>query len=186
MNKEQFLVELESSLYKLNDEERNDILNDFSEHFDMGLEEGKTEEEIASSLGSPQHIAKELLATHHLEKVKKETSAGNVLRAVWAVIGLGFFNLVVVLGPFIAVLGIILAGWITGGAFILSPLLVVIKMVIFPSTFQSFDLFASIGLVGAGILITLGMLYITRLVIKGFVRYLQFNVNIVKGGMKNE
>ena len=63
------------------------------------------EEQIAGALGSPSQIAKEILATYHLEKVENTASAGNIMRAAWAVIGLGFFNLVIVLGPFIALVG---------------------------------------------------------------------------------
>ncbi len=46
MSKEQFLKELSSHLRKLPDEERKDILFDYEEHFQFGIEEGKTESEI--------------------------------------------------------------------------------------------------------------------------------------------
>src|SRR5699024_924262 len=100
--KEQFLRSLDKSLKGLSSDERRDIMHDFEEHFAFGIEEGKTEKEIATSLGSPDKIAKELLAAYHLEKVETTATTGNMIRAVWAVIGLGFFNLVIVLGPFIA------------------------------------------------------------------------------------
>ncbi len=92
MTKEQFLKQLQAGLKKLPQEERKDIIHDYEEHFFIGKEDGKTEEEIAKSLGSPQQITKELIASYHLEKVEKNRTTGNILRAVWAVIGLGFFN----------------------------------------------------------------------------------------------
>src|SRR5690625_1514933 len=100
MNKEQFLTELDAALKYISAEERQDILQDFEEHFAVGREEGKTEEEIAAGLGSPRQIAKEMLASYHIEKVETTATTRNIFRAVWAVIGLGFFNLVIVLGPF--------------------------------------------------------------------------------------
>ena len=75
---------------RLSEKERADILKDYEEHFTFGLEEGKREEEIVASLGSPAQIAKELLADYHIEKVTTSATTGNVFRAIWAVIGLGF------------------------------------------------------------------------------------------------
>lgn len=186
MNKEQFLKRLDSSLKRLSSDERQDIIQDFEEHFVIGLEEGKTEEQISDSLGSPIQIAKELLASYHLEKVEATATTGNILRAVWAVIGLGFFNLVIVLGPFIALVALVIAGWATGIAFIASPLLIFLNIVIYPGTFELFDVFFSITLSGLGLFIAIGMLTTTRALTNGFVRYLQFNVKLVKGGLKHD
>ncbi|WP_243300177.1 HAAS signaling domain-containing protein [Bacillus litorisediminis] len=186
MNKEQFLKSLEKGLKRLSQEEREDIIRDFQEHFLIGAEEGQSEEEISKSLGSPQQIAKELLATHHLEKVQETATAGNILRAVWAVIGLSFFNLVIVLGPFIALAALIIAGWAVGLSFIVSPILVLINAAVHPASFAFFELFLSIALSGLGLFITIGMLFVTRGLINLFVRYLKYNANLVKGGMKNE
>ncbi|HHY73442.1 MAG TPA: DUF1700 domain-containing protein [Bacillus bacterium] len=186
MNKNEFLKKLDLHLNKLSAEERQDILQDFEEHFTIGLEEGKTEEEISASLGSPNQIAKEILTTYHLEKVESHATIGNIFRAVWATIGIGFFNIVIVLGPFIALVGLIFAGWTTGIAFIVSPLLVLINTLIYPDTFELFDLFVSISLSGLGLFITIAMYFISRLLIKAFIKYLQFNVKLVKGGLKND
>lgn len=186
MNKERFLSSMDKSLKGLSREERRDIIHDFEEHFVFGLEEGKGEQEIAASLGSPEKIAKELLASYHLGKVEATATTGNVIRAVWAVIGLGFFNLVIVLGPFIALAAVVFAGWVSGIAFIASPLLVLVNTVIYPDTFEFFDLFFSMALIGIGLFIAIGMFFATRGLSKGFIRYLQFNVKIVKGGMKHD
>jgi uncharacterized membrane protein len=184
MNKEKFLRQLESSLKNLSSKERQDILQDYEEHFAIGLEEGKTEQGIVASLGSPAQIAKELLASYHLEKVEATVTTGNIIRAVWAVIGLGFFNLVIVLGPFLALLGIILSGWVIGVGFVLSPLLLLIDVVVNFGTFEFFSLFTSLALCGIGLFILIGMFPATKSVAKGFVRYLKYNASIVKGGLK--
>lgn len=185
MNKEQFLSKLNDSLKRLPSEEREDILQDFKEHFEIGMSEGKSEAEIIKGLGSPQHIAKELIATYRIEQVEKTATAGNVLRAVWAVIGLGFFNLLIVLGPFIALVSIVLAGWFSGFVFVVSPLLYVINVVVSPEIFTLYELFFTLLLSGLGIFIVIGLYYVTRLLVKGFVKYLNFNVSMVKGGMKD-
>ncbi|WML46451.1 HAAS domain-containing protein [Neobacillus sp. PS3-40] len=186
MTKEQFLKQLDSSLNRLSTAERQDILQDYKEHFDIGLESGKTEEQIASSLGSPTQIAKELLAEYHLEKVEAKANSVNIIRAVWAAIGLSFFNLVIVLGPFIGLVGVIFAGWVVGIAFICTPLLVLISAVMNPETFKFFDLFFSIALCGGGLLLSIGMFFATKAISRGFVRYLKFNATLVKGGLKRD
>ncbi len=186
MTKYQFIKILDSTLKGLPSDERLDIIQDFEEHFAIGSEEGKTEEEIAASLGSPNQIAKELLASHHLEKVEATATTGNIIRAVWAIIGLGFFNLLIVLGPFITLAAVIIAGWTAGIGFIASPVLVLINALIYPSTFEFFDLFFSMALSGLGLFIAIGMFFATRVLTNGFVRYLKFNVKLVKGGLKHD
>ncbi|MFJ5751254.1 DUF1700 domain-containing protein [Peribacillus frigoritolerans] len=184
MNKEQFLKQLNASLTRLSLEEREDILQDYEEYFEIGMEEGKSEQEISKSLGNPKQISKELMATYHLGQVEQTTSAGNVMRAVWAVIGLGFFNLVIVLGPFIALIGVVIAGWVSAIGFILAPLGALFNLVL--SNFQLFDLFFALGLCGIGIFIAMGMFVATSALTKGFIRYLKFNASLVKGGLKND
>ena len=110
-------------------DDREEILEEFKDHFTFGLEEGKTEEEISKSLGSPQHIAKEIVATSQLEMFGEKRSFGNLLRATWAVIGLSFFNLVIVLGPFLGLVGVLIGGWVTGLGFTVSPILLLIGVV---------------------------------------------------------
>lgn len=185
MNKENFLKSLNDSLQRLPSSEREDILQDFREHFEMGLMEGKSEEEISKSLGSPQQIAKEMVVTYRLERVEESTSTGNVLRAVWAVIGLGFFNLIIVLGPFLALVGFVFSGWLAGLSFVAAPILFLVNIIIYPEIFAIFELFVSLFLAGVGIFIVIGMYYATRWITKVFVKYLNFNVRMVKGGMKN-
>lgn len=181
MNQAQFLQALQKHLEGLSPEEGADILQDFTEHFTIGLTEGKTEEEIAASLGSPSHIAREMLASYHLNNATKKTTTGNVFRAVWAAIGLSFFNLVIVLGPFIALVGIVFAGWVSGVSFIASPFLVTFKYVIVPESFTYFELFLSIGLAGLGIFLCIGMYYATKYFYIYFIKYLKFNAKVIKG-----
>jgi len=61
MNKNQFLRKLDVLIKDLPKEERQDILFDYEEHFRIGLEEGKTEEEIAKALGEPESLVKEFV-----------------------------------------------------------------------------------------------------------------------------
>lgn len=186
MNREQFIRQLDELLKKLRDDERRDILQDFEEHFDIGLEQGKTEEEIAASLGSPQQIAKELLAEHYVNQADVTFSASNIIKAAWATLSLGFFNFAIVFGPFLALVALVISGWLAGLLFIVAPIPVLINLVLYPAAFQLFDLFFSIMLTGLGILILIGMVYVSRMLFKGFIKYLRFNIKLVKGGLEHD
>ena len=183
MNKERFMEQLEASLGRISKEERQDILQDYEEYFEIGMEQGQTEQEIAASLGSPKQIAKELLAAYHLEQAEKSASAGNVMRAVWAALGLGFFNIVIVLGPFMGLIGVMLGGWVTSFAFIVAPFAMLFNIVI--GSFILFEFFLSLAMCGVGIFIAMGMFVASKALAKGFIRYLQFNASLVKGGYKH-
>lgn len=185
MNKNQFLNELSASLKKLPIDEKQDILQDFEEFFAIGLQEGKSEEQITASLGNPEQIARELVATYRIEKVEEKTTASNILKAVWAVIGLGFFNLLIVLAPFLTLVTLLIAGWMVSISLVLSPLLVLINVTMYPEIFEFFDLFFSTALTGVGLFIGIGMYFASRFMISGLVRYLKYNIRLVKGGMNH-
>jgi len=68
MSEKQFLEELEKELFLLADEERNDIIRDFKEYFEIGKAKGKKEEEIVESFGPVYELAKELLSAYSDEE----------------------------------------------------------------------------------------------------------------------
>ena len=77
MTENQFISELETALKRLPAEERNDIIQDIREYFTDGREDGKSESEIAASLGSPANIAEELLGSYSFEENKVEIASTN-------------------------------------------------------------------------------------------------------------
>ncbi len=186
MNKAQFTAQLTTLLQQLPSSEREDILRDYEEHFAIGAEQGNSEAHIAAALGSPRQIAKEVLALYQINKAEASTTPGNVLRAVWAAIGMGLFNTVIVLAPMTAIVLLLVAGWVSGIAGAASPLLVITNTIATPSVFELFDFTFSLLLCGIGLLVLIGMRVATSFFIRGFVRYLKFNISIVKGGMKHD
>lgn len=63
MNKTEFLQELYNHLLPLPAAERSEIIADFEDHFQAGLERGKTEEQICAELGNPYTCALQFLRT---------------------------------------------------------------------------------------------------------------------------
>ena len=189
MNKKDFLNSLSKYLRGIPREDEQDIISDFEEHFEMGEKEDRTEEDLAKSLGDPKTLAKQLKASLMVARAEKETTAANITRAVFASLGLGFFNLVFILGPFLAVVGILIglfgaaigiaAGGITG-------LLGTIFSPLFPEYFNmiinpAVGIFASIGLACFGVLFFIGDIYLTRGFFRLFIKYIKFNARIVIG-----
>ena len=68
MTEQQFLMQLERALWKLNEHERQDIIRDFKEHFESGRAEGKQTDEMIASLGGPEELAEELLQVYSKEE----------------------------------------------------------------------------------------------------------------------
>ena len=186
MTKLEFFQQLNKLLAKLPDSEKEDIMQDYEEYFAFGLQDGKSEEQIVSALGSPKQISKELLASYHVERATSTSTTANIFRAVWAVIGLGFFNLIIVLGPFAVLLGLIVSGWLAGASFLLAPVLFVLNVIFNIDAFSLFDLFVSLALCGLGFFIIIGMFTATKSIRNGFIRYLKYNMRLVKGGLHNE
>lgn len=181
MTKHEFLTELEALLERLPEEERRDVLYDYEEHFQLGLADGKYEEDITASLGRPKTIAKELSADYYITHAKENQSAANITRAVIAVVALGFFNLIFVLGPFAGIAGLIIGLYAAAVSLILVPVGLLFRGVMIGGGHILSGVFNIMMSVGAGVLMMIGLIYLTRWMYILSLRYLQFNVRIAKG-----
>ncbi|MBM7632945.1 HAAS signaling domain-containing protein [Geomicrobium sediminis] len=182
MRKTDYMASLESKLANLPKEERLEFIADYEEHFTIGLTNGRTEDEIAESLGKPEKVAKEIVAQYNLEVAHNHPSMKTILRASFAAISLSMFNLIFVLGPFVAIMVIPITLAMVSIALILSPLLLLIQEG-FSSAFwiQGFLL---IGYVGLGMILAVGSWKLLQLCYGLIIRYLNFNLNIVRGGQE--
>jgi len=189
MNKKDFISKLSSYLTGVPEEDRQDVISDFEEHFKEGLAEGRTEEEIADSLGDPKSLANQLKASILVNKAGKTTSAINITRAVLATLGLGFFNLIFILGPFIAIALIPVVLFVSAIAVTASGITVFFASIfgpLFPNYFTTLvnpavAIFGSIGITCFGILFFTGCIYLSRILYRLFVRYIKFNLRIITG-----
>ena len=190
MNRLQYLERLEKSLRSLPAEETADIMNDFKEYFEVGIERGRSEEEISLSLGNPKMLARQIRLEAYIKKAEETKSASDILRAVFTSIGLSFFNLIVMLPVFLVILSILAvlfavsislsATGITGTVgSIFSPLFA--QYLTFNVNI-AVSIFAFIGIGSLGILFFTGTIYISKHIFRLVVRYLRFNLKMVKGG----
>ena len=68
MNKEDFLKKLESKLKVLDEKEIKDIIEEYSNHIDNAIKDGKTEEEAIKDFGNINDLAKEILSAYKIRK----------------------------------------------------------------------------------------------------------------------
>lgn len=193
MNKKQFLTLLNDSLRGMDEEALKEILYDYEEHFSIGLENGKTEEEISSALGDPRTIASQYKFENALKRAENTTRPLNLLRAILAGVGLGFFNLVFVLGLYIGVVVTIFAFFISSIAFAFSGIMMIVQSLLpFNLTWLSIPfategflskmaLFSfGVGFTSLGILLIIFFGKVAQWVYKLTLKYLKANISIVK------
>ena len=81
-----FLMQMEKSLKHMSSEEKQEILADYAEHFEIGAEAGKTPEQIADELGDPRELAKMYAAMGAVEKAHKTKGVKDTLGMIGAII----------------------------------------------------------------------------------------------------
>lgn len=188
MTKEEFLHSLSSQLRALSAEERAEMLYDYEEHLREAMEQGLSEEKAVESLGSPKIIAKELLADYYVQQAEHQTSVESVSRAIFATISLGLLNLIFVLGPVLAVTGLLLGLFALSVGMIMGPLAAAMGFA-FASAFIPFgilwsgtSIFPLLFVVGLGVLLLVLTLLLTKWLGQAFLAYLKFNLKVIKGG----
>ncbi len=188
MNKRDFLNELDRQLGNISENDRADILYDYEEHFRMGLAEGKNEEEISAALGDARNIARQYKADCALRKAESNISTGNILRAVLSAGVLGFFNLVIVLGPFLGLIGVLIGLFAAAFSITLSGIALFIAAILSPflpglidiGTSFIFGTSLSVGLTCLGLLFLIGVCFIAKYFYRLTIAYLKWNLDFIK------
>jgi uncharacterized membrane protein len=188
VNKKEFFKELKSRLKNLSKEDREEILEDYEEHFNIGLKKGRTEAKLIKSLGSPKAIAKQESANLLIKKAEEKASFSNVTRAILAIIGLGFFNLVFVSGIFFGLIGVLIGVYaitisfvVTGIFLIFAPLIPAFTNLLAFGITSLATIFAGIGCLCIGLLMLMGSYYTSKGFFSLVIKYLKLNIKIIRG-----
>ncbi len=188
MNKKEFFKELKLRLKNLNKEDRDEIIEDYEAHFAIGLKKGRTESALIKSLGNPKIIAKHTYADLLIKKAENKSSFPNVMRAVLASIGLGFFNLVFVSGIFFGLVGVLIGIYavtisliFAGLAAIIVPFVAMSTNFIYVGVTPIISIFAGIACAGLGLLLLIGDYYISKGFFSVIIKYLKLNIKIIVG-----
>jgi uncharacterized membrane protein len=122
MTRQAFMARLREGLVGLPAQSQADILADYERHFAEGVAAGRSEEDVATALGDPGRLARELRAEAGLKRWEAERNASSAGAAVFAVLGLGALDIMILLPILMGVLGALIgcsvgvAGLFVGGA----------------------------------------------------------------------
>jgi uncharacterized membrane protein len=194
MNKEEYINKLKNLVKDMPLDDREDIISDYEEHFRIGMENGRSEEEISAALGDPNAILKNIKAEHIIKKAENKPSFGRMMEAVLAAAGLGIFNLIFVLGPFLIIVAIILGLIVTGFSVIFAGISTVFSALLQPIFPQYINLPGSEGIINrllivmggagltmVGVFLVVVMAYIGKWFYNLLIRYLKLNLRIING-----
>ena len=114
MSRQAFLNRLREGLRDMPAGAADDIIADYEAHFAEGEAAGRTEAEVAAALGDPGRLARELKAEAGLKQWEAQRNPSAAAGAVFAVLGLGAIDVLIllpILRPIAGVLfGLAIAG----------------------------------------------------------------------------
>ena len=118
MGKLEYLDALKRAMTGLAPEVQAKTLAYYEQRFVDGVLEGRTEEDVAAELGDPKKIAMTLRASTHMKAFETKKNPANFLRMLVAIVGLGIFNLFMVV-PALVYAALLATLYATGLAFYL-------------------------------------------------------------------
>lgn len=192
VNKQDYINQLRKELNGLMQADIDDIIRDQEEYFRDAASSGRDESSVISSLGDPSTLAKELKAEYQIKVAASESKipaqAKGIFKAILALCVLAPFNLIFVLGPFLAICGALLAFGLTDlifGVLALAGLLVSLAFLFMMNPLIGLTgFFGALAIMGLSLIGFCAIYYITSGFMKVMVSFLKWNINFVTGAAK--
>lgn len=211
MNRYEYLDELDRLLSSLPYSERREIMYDYEEHFKEGLNEGKTEEDIAASLDTPDKIAIQYVtalvpAPISVESPSSESStkaqrstpqkpfkkSGNGIGEIVALSIIMFLFNCIFIGFYLGFWGMLIGLVALGASSIIAGFAVLISAIVaapiafltIPAAFFQYPILLFIGsvlLLSLGGLILIAMFYTVKFTYIATVKYVKWNFKLIRG-----
>ena len=181
MDKEQYLKNLKANLHKLSGDEINDIVGYYSEYIDDLYEKSNTKD-IVGELGTPEHLASQLLGDMAVTKIKSKNIRGK-FSGVWiAILALTALPIglplvitfaAVIFSCFVALLSILFSLFMVSGSLIFAAVVTFLSsFIILFTTFQIavtiFYIGVSLVLLGIGIILWTLSVRVSVVLFSGF------------------
>lgn len=197
MNKQTYLAELRQALSGMPEAELKDILYDYEEHFDAALASGEAEAAILEQLGRPEVVAKQFRLSKVIQRAESKPSSYNLFRAVVASVGLGLFNVIFILGPYLALATVLIVIFAVGAGLVIAGIgmafgglvslvsgAAAASLLLMTGLDQGMMVIALLGvgvaLAAVGGLILLAAVKLTKLFYQATLSYLKLNVRIIQ------
>lgn len=114
MSRQAFLNRLREGLRDMPAGAADDIIADYEAHFAEGEAAGRTEAEVAAALGDPGRLARELKAEAGLKQWEANRNPSAAANAIFAVLGLGAIDVLILLPILLSIAGTLFAFAIVG------------------------------------------------------------------------
>ncbi|MCI3134695.1 DUF1700 domain-containing protein [Phenylobacterium aquaticum] len=105
MSRQVFMSRLREGLRGLPQKAIDDIAADYEAHFAEGEAAGRSEADVAAALGDPGRLARELRAEADLKRWEEQRNPSAAANAVFAVLGLGALDVLILLPILLSVAG---------------------------------------------------------------------------------
>ena len=186
MTREEFLSRLKRGLAGLPVSSAAEILTDYEAHYDDGLAAGRTEAEISAKLGDPDRLARELKAEAGIQRWHQEKNPSAAAGAVFAVLGLGALDILILLPILMTVIGIMFAVLIGvvigffGGAVIM----IAAPFSVAPGGIAA-TILAGLGVMAGSTFVAALLAISTILLVNGLVWFARLHYRLLKPALEN-
>ena len=119
MTRGEFISRLRAGLGGLAPTHIEELVADYETHFAEGLAAGRPEAEVAAALGDPDRLSRELRAEAGLRRWEAERNPSAAAGAIWALLGLGAIDVLVLLPILTAIGGALLGFFIAAVALVM-------------------------------------------------------------------
>jgi uncharacterized membrane protein len=186
VNKEKFLEQLKKELRGLEISEKEDILNDYREHFSEAVKKGTSETEVIEKLGSPKRIAKELKAYNVVKEAENNISINNIFRLIITFFSLSIFNIILAF-PFMFIVylligfGLISVTLVFGGLIEFSiGLANIFSNSFFIAQDAGQSIVFALTTIIIGLILGIINIYLVKYFYKFTLNYIKMNIKIIK------
>ena len=181
MTRAEFLTRLRRGLNGLPPETIDEIVADHEAHFVEAQAKGRAEAEIAAALGNPERLARELKAEAGVQRWRQEQTPSAAAGAVFAVLGLGAIDLIILLPILMGVVGTlfgclvaVIALFFSGGALMVAGPFADIP----GGGFTAF--LGGLALMALGVTCGALLAIVTKLLIDGLVWFARLHYRLLK------
>jgi uncharacterized membrane protein len=185
MTREDFIARLRAGLRDLPLSVATEIIADYETHFEEGARAGRAEADVAAALGDPDRLARELRAEAGLRRWEAERNPSSAAGAIFAILGLGAFDVLILLPILLSIGGTLFAFYIASAAvFGVGAMLMVAGPVVVHAAPVAALILAGLGLMAAaaalGALTTMGAILCTN----ALVWYGRLHLRLIKPALE--
>ena len=185
MTRAEFMARLRQGLVGLPMAAAAEIAADYEAHFEDGVAAGRSEAEIAAALGDPGRLARELRAEAGARRWGQEQTASSAAGAIFAILGLGAIDILILLPIVLPVFGTLLAMLLTGvGVFIGGGFVLAVGPFVSAPGGAFAAILLGVGLMGLGLFMGGLFALLTKWLIDATIWYARLHYRVLKPALE--